>query len=94
MMPAAAATPLAPLVATPETFDQVIRANNPDFAYVDHNAQGYAVATVSPGAFTVLFNKVKPLNSDGTKPAKPLAKRTRITVQAGSATPVVEDNVA
>lgn len=86
-------TPLAPLVATPQTFDQVLRTNNPDFAYVDHNAQGYAVATVTPTSFTVLFNKVNPLTETGTKPVELLAKRTRITLQAGSTTPVVEDNV-
>jgi alkaline phosphatase D len=90
----ATGTPLQPLVATPQGFDQVLRMNNPDFAYVDHDAQGYAVATVTPAAFTVLFNKVKPLNVDGTKPAAPLAKRTRISLKAGSTTPLVEDNVA
>ncbi|MCG2586170.1 alkaline phosphatase [Massilia sp. TS11] len=86
-------TPLTALVASPATFDGLIRGNNPDFAYVDHDAQGYAVATVTPSAMTVLFNKVKPLNSDGTKPAAPLLKRTRITVAAGSNKPIVEDNV-
>lgn len=89
-----AGTPLAPLVATPQTFDGVLRLNNPAFAYVDHNAQGYAVATVTAAAFTVVFNKVQPLNADGSKPAAPLAKRTRITVRAGTNAPVVEDNVA
>jgi alkaline phosphatase D len=89
----AAGTPLAPLVVTPQTLDQVIRASNPDFAYVDHNAQGYAVATVTPTSFTVLFNKVAPLTASGAKPAQILAKRTRITLQAGSTTPLVEDNV-
>ncbi|MES2130273.1 MAG: alkaline phosphatase D family protein, partial [Pseudomonadota bacterium] len=87
----AAGTPLTPLVATPQTFDAVIRGNNPDFAYVDHDAQGFAVATVTPTAFTVLFNKVKPLNADGSKPASPLLKRTRITLALGSTTPQVED---
>ena len=91
---ASAGTPLAALVATPESFDYVMRTNNPDLAYVDHDAQGYAVATVTASAFTVLFNKVKPLNADGTKPAIPLLKRTRITVPAGAHTPVIEDNVA
>ena len=89
----ATGTPLQPLVATPQGFDQVMRMNNPDFAYVDHDAQGYAVATVTADAFTVLFSKVKPLNPDGTKPAAPLAKRTRISLKAGSTTPTVEDNV-
>jgi alkaline phosphatase D len=41
----------------------------------------------------VLFNKVKPLNADGTAPASPLRKRTRITLAVGSTTPLVEDNV-
>ncbi|MET3134107.1 alkaline phosphatase D [Oxalobacteraceae bacterium GrIS 1.11] len=89
----AGSTPLAPLVATPEKFDAVIRGNNPDFAYVDHHAQGYAVATVTASTFTVLFNKVLPLNADGSVPAKPLLKRTRITLQLGSTTPLVEDNL-
>jgi len=86
-------TPLAALVATPESFDYVMRTNNPDLAYADHDAQGYAVATITANAFTVLFNKVKPLNADGTKPASPLLKRTRITVHAGSHTPIIEDNL-
>jgi len=89
----AGTTPLAPLVATPQTFDHVLRMNNPDFAYIDHHAQGYAVATVTPTSFTVLFNKVNPLTETGAKPEQLLAKRTRITLQAGSTTPVVEDNV-
>jgi alkaline phosphatase D len=89
-----AGTPLAALVATPESFDYLMRVNNPDLAYVDHDAQGYAVATITASAFTVLFNKVKPLNADGTRPVLPLLKRTRITVHAGSHTPVIEDNVA
>ncbi len=89
----AGATPLAPLVATPATFDAVVRGHNPDFAYADHDAQGFAVATVTPTSFTVMFSKVKPLNADGSKPASPLAKRTRITLALGSTTPVVEDNV-
>ena len=90
----ATGTPLAALVATPESFDYVMRVNNPDLAYVDHEAQGYAVATVTANSFIVIFNKVKPLNADGTRPASPLLKRTRITLRAGSRTPVIEDNVA
>ena len=86
-------TPLVPLVASPQVFDYVIRSHNPDFAYVDHDAQGYATATVNADSFTVIFNKVKPLNADGSKPASPILKRTRITVKAGANTPVVEDNV-
>ena len=89
----AGSTPLAPLVATPATFDAVIRGHNPDFAYADHDAQGFAVATVTATSFVVMFNKVKPLNADGSKPAAPLLKRTRITLALGSTTPVVEDNV-
>ncbi|MES2321461.1 MAG: alkaline phosphatase D family protein [Pseudomonadota bacterium] len=86
-------TPLVPLVATPQTFDAVIRGHNPDFAYADHDAQGFAVATVTATSFSVMFNKVKPLNADGSKPASPLLKRTRISLAAGSTSPVVEDNV-
>ncbi|HEY5801345.1 MAG TPA: alkaline phosphatase D family protein [Burkholderiaceae bacterium] len=89
----AGSTPLAALVATPQTYDAVMRANNPDFAYVDHDAQGFAIATVTASSFSVTFNKLRPLNADGTKPASPLLKRTRISVQSGSTRPVVEDNV-
>jgi alkaline phosphatase D len=71
----------------------VIRGHNPDFAYADHDAQGYAVATVTAASFTVQFNKVKPLNADGSKPASPLLKRTRISLPLGSTSPQVTDNV-
>jgi alkaline phosphatase D len=88
-----AGTPLAALVASPAGFDAALRANNPDFAFVDHDAQGYASATLSAGNLVVIFNKVKPLNADGAAPASPLLKRTRITLAVGSTTPLVEDNV-
>ena len=51
-----------------------------------------ASATVTAQAFTVVFNKVKPLDA-GKVPASPLLKRTRIRVNAGSTTPVIKDNV-
>jgi alkaline phosphatase D len=89
----AGGSPLAPLVATPATFDGVMRANNPAFAYADHDAQGYSVATVTPASFTVVFNTDTPLTADGTQPAAPLLKKTRITLAAGSTTPAVADNV-
>jgi alkaline phosphatase D len=89
----AAGTPLASLVANQPTFEAVVGANNPDLKYHDHDAQGYATASVTPGAFVVTYTKVKPLNPDGSAPASPLLKRTRITVASGSTTPVVEDNV-
>jgi len=89
----AAGTPLAPLTSSPGQFDAVLRGNNPDFAYVDHDAQGYASAVVTPTSLVVTFNKVLPLNGDGTAPVSPLAKRTRITLLAGTTTPIVEDNV-
>ncbi|CAN5325065.1 alkaline phosphatase D family protein [soil metagenome] len=88
-----AGTPLAALVATPATFDAVLKGNNPDFKYVDHDAQGYATATATPDKLVVMFNKVKPLNSDGSVPTSPLLKRTRMTLAAGSTSPVIEDNV-
>ncbi|MEN9868468.1 MAG: hypothetical protein RL748_4058 [Pseudomonadota bacterium] len=90
----AGTTPLAQLVATPATWNGILGANNPDFAYIDQDAQGYVTATVTANSFTVWFNKIKPLNADGSKPASPLLKRTKITVAAGSNRPVVEDNVA
>jgi alkaline phosphatase D len=89
----AAGTPLAALVATPAVFDGVLRAHNPDFAYVDHNAQGYASVVASPNSLVVTFNKMRPLNIDGSVPVDPLLKRTRITLIAGTTAPIVEDNV-
>ncbi|HEX7690154.1 MAG TPA: alkaline phosphatase D family protein [Burkholderiaceae bacterium] len=89
----AAGTPLASLVANQPTFEAIVGANNPDLTYHDHDAQGYATASVTPGSFVVTYTKVKPLNADGTAPASPLLKRTRITVNAGSTTPVVQDDV-
>lgn len=89
----AAGTPLAPLTASPGLFDAVLRANNPDFAYADHDAQGFASAVATPTSLTVTFHKVLPLNGDGTAPSSPLAKRTRITLIAGTKQPLVEDNV-
>lgn len=86
-------SPLSRLLPAAAAFDALLRANNPDLAFVDLDAQGYASATLTPGALTVLFNKVKPLNADGSKPAQPLAKRTRITLQAGLLAPRIEDNV-
>jgi alkaline phosphatase D len=94
LKPGVADSPLAQLLSLPEAFDRLMRTQNPDLAYADHHAQGYAVATVTADAFSVVFSKVKPLQADGTAPADPLAKRTRITLQAGSLVPVVEDNVA
>jgi alkaline phosphatase D len=90
---AAGGTPLAALTTSPALFDAVLRANNPDFAYVDHDAQGYASAVVTPTSLVVTYTKVLPLNADGTAPAFPLRKRTRITLLAGSTQPLVEDNV-
>ena len=88
-----AGSPLASLVATPATFEAIAGANNPDLQYHDHDAQGYATAVVTPTQMVVTFNKVRPLNGDGTVPAAPLLKRTRMTVTAGSLVPVVVDNV-
>jgi alkaline phosphatase D len=86
--------PLAALLVTPALLDQLLRRNNPALAYADYDAQGYAVATVTPAAFSVEFNKIRPLNPDGSKPAAPLAGRTRISVAAGTTTPVIEANLA
>ncbi len=89
----AAGTPLSALVANQPTFEGLVGANNPDMKYHDHDAQGYATASVSASQMVVTFNKVKPLNADGTAPASPLLKRTRMTLSAGSLVPVIADNV-
>jgi alkaline phosphatase D len=86
---AVAGTPLEAFTASPGLFDKLVRTLNPDFAYTDHNAQGYASATVTADQFVVTFNKVKPLNRAGEAPKLPLAQQTRITVASGSTTPVV-----
>ena len=88
-----AGTPLAPLAASPALFDAVLRGHNPDFAYVDHDAQGYASAVVTPTSLVVTYTKVRSLNADGTLPAVPVHKRTRITLLEGTTAPLVEDNV-
>ncbi|MFP3566531.1 alkaline phosphatase D family protein [Paraburkholderia sp. SIMBA_030] len=77
-------TPFAPLVATPAAFDAFLKTNNPDLRYVDHDAQGYASATVTPEGFSVVFSKVKRANGDGTAPADPLAGRILLTVPRDS----------
>ena len=84
---------LGALVQTPQIFDNLLKGFNPDFSYVDHDAQGYASATVTNDSIVVIFNKVKPLAPDGSAPAQPLMKRTRITLTKGSTTPQVEDNI-
>lgn len=81
------------LAAIPEALDRLMRNQNPDLLFGDHDAQGYAVATVTPDNFVVVFNKVKPLNSDGSAPANPLSSRTRITLANGSTSPTVEVNI-
>jgi alkaline phosphatase D len=73
-------TPLALLVATPAKFDAFLTTNNPDLRFADHDAQGYASATVTPESFSVVFNKVRRLNADGTAPADALLDRTQLTV--------------
>jgi alkaline phosphatase D len=89
----AGGSPLAGLLGLASLFDQLLRRNNPALAYADLDAQGYAVATVTPGAFSVVYTKVKALNPDGSKPASPLAKSTRITLETGSTVLQVEDNI-
>ncbi len=87
-----AGSPLEALVATPATLDGVMKLNNPDFAYVDHDAQGYAIATVSSTQMSVTFYKTARLNSDGSLPANILLKKTQFTVAKDTTTIVVKDN--
>ncbi len=77
-------TPLAMLAAAPARLDAFLMANNPDLHHADHDAQGYASVTVTPEHFFVAFNKVKPLNPDGSAPAGALLDRTRLTVPRGA----------
>jgi alkaline phosphatase D len=84
--------PLDGVFSLPDDFARLMREQNPDLAYADFSAQGYAVATVTQGQFSVDFNKVAPLGADGNAPASPLAGRTRITLAAGSTRPAVEVN--
>lgn len=76
-----------------EELDGLLREQNPDLLHADHDAQGYASATVTADRLVVVFNKVQPLNADGSAPAQPLLRRTRMTVAAGSLAPLVEDGV-
>jgi alkaline phosphatase D len=85
--------PLDGLFSLPGDFTRLARGQNPDLAYADFSAQGYAVATVTQGQFSVVFNKVEPLGADGSAPASALGSRTRITLAAGSTQPVVEVNI-
>ncbi|KVN84916.1 alkaline phosphatase D family protein [Burkholderia ubonensis] len=77
-------TPFALLAATPAKLDAFLMKNNPDLLHANHDAQGYASATVTPERFSVVFNKVKPLNPDGTAPADALLDRIRLTVPRDS----------
>lgn len=86
-------TPLASITATPARLDSFLTANNPDLCHADHDAQGYASATVTPEYFSVTFNKVKPLNPDGAAPADALLGRTRLTVPRDSVDVHVEHMV-
>lgn len=80
---------MAPMVASAQAFDDGMRANNPDLLYADHDAQGYATATVSAERLTVVFNKVSPLDSNGGRPAQPLMKRVRISLVRGALQPEI-----
>ena len=79
---------LLPLLGITDStkFDATLQAFNPDLAYADHDAQGYASATVTADAFSVVYTKVKPLDASGAAPTSPVLKRTRLTVAAGTHT--------
>ncbi|WP_244816558.1 alkaline phosphatase [Caballeronia sp. Lep1P3] len=89
----AAGMPLASLLTSSALLDSFIQRNNPDMLYADHDGIGYASATVTPTQFVAIFNKMKGLNADGTAPQSPLAKRTRLTINAGTVAIAVQDNV-
>lgn len=68
------------------SFDATLQAFNPDLTFADHDAQGYASATVTADTFSVVYTKVKPLNADGSAPADPVLKRTQLSVASGTHT--------
>ncbi|WP_029000139.1 alkaline phosphatase D family protein [Azohydromonas australica] len=86
-------TPLESLAGVPEALNGLLREHNPDLLHADHDAQGYASVTLTADRLVAVFNKVKPLEADGSAPAQSLLRRTRITVTAGSLAPLVEDGV-
>lgn len=88
-----AGMPLASLITSSSVLDNFVMQNNPDMLYSDLDGLGYASATVTPGQFVAIFNKVKGLNADRTAPQAPLAKRTRLIINAGAVSIGVEDNV-
>ncbi|MDR5857222.1 alkaline phosphatase D family protein [Caballeronia sp. LZ062] len=88
-----AGLPLSSLLSSSAALDAFIRQNNPDMLYADHDAIGYASATVTPTQFVAIYNKVRGLNADGSAPQNPLQKRTRLTINAGAVSIAVEDNV-
>ncbi|CAF2064776.1 unnamed protein product [Rotaria magnacalcarata] len=85
----AAGTPLSVLLSTPQIFDGLLKINNPDLLYADHDAQGFATATITKKQLEVTFHKVKPLRANGTAPIYPLLKKTRFTLAAGSNKPIM-----
>jgi alkaline phosphatase D len=77
---------LAPLVYQNVTnnLNGVMTSNNSWLNYVDTDAQGYAVVTLTPTTLTCDFKKVKPL-VNGEAPASPaIASVMRATVAAGT----------
>ena len=73
-------TPLAPLVASSAAFDAFLQSNNPGLRYVDHDAQGYASATVTAERFVVVFNKIGRVSGEQRAEPNPLPQRVRLTV--------------
>ena len=73
-------TPLASLVASSAAFDAFLRSNNPGLRYVDHDAQGYASATVTAERFVVVFNKIERMSGERRALPDPLPQRVRLTV--------------
>ncbi len=67
------------------TFNSTLKAFNPWLRYVDTDAQGYAVVTLTPSRLRCTFNKVKPLAA-GAAPAQPATASSQVVeVLAGVA---------
>ncbi|WP_296226975.1 alkaline phosphatase D family protein [Ralstonia sp. UBA689] len=69
--------------AVVNTFNGTLKAFNPWLRYVDSDAQGYAVVTLTPSKLSCSFNKVK-LLAAGAAPAQPATASSQVVeVQAG-----------
>jgi alkaline phosphatase D len=78
---------LAPLVFVggQNNLNGTLSSGNPWLKYVDSDAQGYAVVTLTPTALNCTFKKMKQIGNDGITPASPaVASMQQVQVTAGT----------